>query len=95
MPGTIRHFPASDPAWSQPVISPLPDLLVEDAGSIYDGYALDITRICHVHQWASLRVPVEKGIDPPRCELCLAETLAVEGRARYADLVAKREAGVI
>lgn len=108
MPGTIRHFPSSVQAcaggltvvvYDAPDVKLLPDLLVEDAGSIYDKgqqvRALDITRICTIHQWASLRVPLESGVEPPACELCRAELLAIEGYARYRDLLANREAGLI
>lgn len=73
----------------------LPDLLVESAGKYFEDSSLDVTRICHRHKWASLPIPVISGMNPPCCDLCEAERLAVDGRSRYRDVVAKRAAGVL
>lgn len=71
----------------------LPDLLVESAGKYFEDRSLDVTRICHRHKWASLPIPVISGMNPPCCDLCEAERLAMDGRSRYRDVVARRAAG--
>lgn len=106
-PGSSRTVPAHDDlqflrrapephvlSTQREPVKPLPELLVESA-AFYGTGALDLTRICHTHGWASRTVPVESGVHAPTCELCDVERLFVDGFARYADLVAKRAAGVL
>lgn len=76
-------------------VKPLPELIVETVAPYFGPGALDITRVCHKHGWASRKVPVESGVDAPTCELCDVERLYIDGFARYLDLVAKRDAGLL
>lgn len=71
----------------------LPESLVLDAGGTDDG--LDVVTCCARHQWASLRVVLEPGMVRPRCPYCVTEREQWDGHARYADLLAKRRAGVL